>query len=264
MPLKGILLVVRPPLALLGFLSPTALLSWTGQPLTLKSLLLITAIGFGNISFTTLNEYKDRDVDVINKPWKPIPSGLVSKSTVEKIIIASFLISFSSLVALKDPFYIALGLIGYTASFVYNYLRKDVVGNMFSGTAYGIAALMCVYPKYLLFPLFFGMFVISFNMLVQYQDLMADKTAGVITAPQQLGKTGTCLASITLASLSFITASILYIERPSLALTAFLTSLALLIFSGIVIDRKDVIEWAVRRLGRLLLIVGFVLMLFGL
>jgi len=222
-------------------------------------------IGFGNISFTTLNELHDVEVDRINKPHKPLPSGIVTLRAAKTIIIASFIVSIISLISLKSLLYITMGFVIYVAAFIYNYVRKDLVGNLFLGIAYGTASLMCVYPKYLLFTLAFAIFTVSFNILVQYQDLVAERTVGIITAPQQLGRHGTATVSFLLAIINFIVLYLLYQQTMYFPILVFMTIPPLLVIASFSIYFNfplSIIEWTNRRISRAILIIAFVTMLF--
>jgi len=198
MTLMGYIKVMRPPLTILGLLASLALVLWSGKPLLYEGLLIILAISLGNAGYTTMNEVVDVDVDAKNKPWKPLPSG---QADFEKVLVISSVLiatSFCTIIILTicyGLFYL-IGLLGLAFSHVYNVLRKDLLGNICMSGVYGIAALMSLYPKYPLFSVAFAMLTFAFNLAVQYQDLEAERTAGVVTAPQQLGRIGTCLSRV--------------------------------------------------------------------
>jgi len=229
----------------------------------MKGILLTLAIGFGNMCFTTLNEYVDYEVDKVSKPWKPLPSGIVTLKTTKAIIVVSFIVSLISLISLRSMFYIAIGFIGYIASFMYNYVRKDLVGNLFLSIAYGTASLMCLYPKYLTFSLAFAIFTVSFNILVQYQDMVIERAIGIITAPQQLGKHGTVIVSSLLSIINFVILCLLYSETMYTPILLLMAIPPLLMIASLSIHfglPLSIIEWTNRRISRAILIIAFLLM----
>jgi len=222
---------------------------------------LVSSIGFGNLALTTLNEIMDMETDRINKPWKPLPSGEVSVKAAWISVMVFASISISSLFALmaRDFFY-SIGFIGLLAGLVYNMGRKDILGNLCLGATYGIAALMSSYPKWpqMIFSIPFAIFTVSYNLLVQLQDYYADKTSGVVTAPQQLGKRCIPLSG-ALCSISIILTLWLFSVTMRWFLIIFLLA-NLAVIASLLRPSKRVIEWSQRRLGRLFLTVAFLWM----
>ena len=262
MGLKHYIILLRPPLLILGFLASVALLKWSNNLYDIpKSILIILAIGFGNAAFTTLNELKDVEVDRINKPWKPLPSGKVSKKSAQITIYASLILSVICLILLSvyNLFYLIIGILGLIGGYVYNAVRKDLIGNLFMGLTYGSAAAMSLYPKYLPFSIAFGAFTIAFNLLVQHQDLIAEKTAGVVTAPQQLGRDVTRYVSATLSLISYLIYYYLWYVTGYAPLLLLQLTAILPIFSAMY-PESVVIETINRRITRLFLILGFLWM----
>jgi len=262
--LVGYIKVTRPPLTILGGLAPLALVLWSGKPLVWEGLLIILAVFFGNMGYTMLNEVMDAETDAKNKPWKPIPSGQVD---MEKVLVASVFLagcSLASLIVLGLYFnwFYSVGAWGLLLSHVYNVLRKDVLGNICMSGAYGIAALISLYPKYLEFSLAFALLTFAFNLAVQYQDLEAEKTSGVVTAPQQLGVAGTVFLGALTSVISFMLFARLYEETLYFPLVFFkAASFITLISAGSICVTKPestVHELLNRYLGRIFLLIGFI------
>lgn len=264
--LWAVIRLLRPPLLVLGFIAAYGLLKWSNSCDLVRSGLIVLSLGFGNVAFNILNEIVDKDVDAVNKPWKPLPSGEVSENTAWFLFYLFALASFGSLLTLTffyDLFY-GVGLTGYFTGFIYNGLQKqDLAGNICLGTTYGIAALMATYPKYpqLLFSLCFGLFAISYNVMAQWQDLEADRAMGVVTVPIQLGKLAFSF-SLFLAFLNSILITWLYLQTMRAFLLVFLIVTVLIIFSTLGVKKKDktFLEWVLRRGGRFLLTIGFIWM----
>jgi len=265
----GYLKVLRPPLMILGLIAPLSLYLWSHKTIDFRGILVITAIFTGNLGYTLLNEYIDfqRGTDIVNKPEKPLPSKLVDPEKVlamSSILIATSLCTTIILTIYYGLFYL-VGLLGLAFSHVYNVLRKDLLGNICMSGAYGIAALISLYPKHPLFSLAFTLLVFAFNLAVQYQDLEAERTAGVVTAPQQLERIGTYLLGVILSSWSGYLFCQLAIKTYYLPLIAFIISASLSLASAFSIPfvspESKVQEILNRYLGRLFLFIGFVWMI---
>ena len=263
----GYIKVVRPPLTILGGIAPLALVLWAGKPLVWEGLLIVLAVFFGNMGWTMMNECMDIDVDAKNKPYKPLPSG---QADWEKVFMASlFLIglSFATLIVLSVLFgwFYMVGVLGPVFSYVYNVLRKDLLGNICMAGAYGIAALISLYPRYLIFSLAFALLTLAFNLAVQYQDLEAEKASGVITAPQQLGRVKTSLLGCLFSSLSLGIFLALLGETGYLPLASFIITAVLAMASSVSINYVGAGSMAQeilnRYLGRIFLFAGFIWMI---
>jgi len=263
----GYIKVMRPPLTILGAVASLALVLWAGKPLLYEGLLIILAIFFGNMGYTMMNEVVDADVDAKNKPWKPIPSG---QADFEKALVISSVLIASSfctviILTIRYGLFYLVGILGLVFSHVYNVLRKDLLGNVCMSGAYGIAALMSLYPKYPLFPVAFALLTFAFNLAVQYQDLEAERTAGVVTAPQQLGGIGTCLLGVALSYCSGTLFCLLGMKTGYPPLIAFVISALLSMLSAMSIPfvspESKVQEILNRYLARIFLLVGFIWMI---
>ncbi len=270
MTLLGYVKVSRPPLLLLGFLASISLLTWSGNIQdTTKAILIVSAIGIGNWGMNILNEAHDEPVDKINKAYKPCPSGQVNIAVCMQLgwlfvliscILSIILISFYGIIY-------TVALFGLLMSYVYNFLSRDILGNLAMSTTYAVAAFMSLYPKHLLFVLSFFILTLTFNLLTQFQDRLAEQSKGVITAPLQLGdkRTGQIVILLSLVGMFF---QIQLLQASYVPMTVFFLVFSVLGSVGTSVislsdekKKSNIIENGVRRLGRLLLIIGFGLML---
>lgn len=265
--------VSRPPLLFLGLIASLGLLNWAGhlREDPVRSWFIALTIFLGNWGWNLINELEDKVVDRINKPWKPVPSGRVSERNVDGLatllIFGSFFMNVW-LVAYYDSVYI-LGFPAHLISLVYNIGRKDLLGNICMAATYGIAAFISLYPNHLLFSLAFAMLTLSFNVNTQYQDLNAEKTRGVLTFPQQIDNMNMLNAVLVLESV--LVAPVLlflkiYLDTGYIPLLIFVLTCIIIMISGhsIFLSKKGgkkMVENLTRRLGRLLLIIGFLGML---
>ncbi len=91
----------------LGYASIVGYLLCNGKNLYNMMLLFIAAFLIG-AGANTINDYIDREVDKINKPWRPIPSGMIDPikalyiailTTATGIIISAFLSPLNGIIA---------------------------------------------------------------------------------------------------------------------------------------------------------------------
>lgn len=268
MSLAGYFRVCRPTIIVFSALAPLGLLSWSGNiSLFPKSFLIFLTIFTGSLGWTVFNEIHDLPADRINKPWKPLPSGAVSPEAASKIVELFFIASITTNIILStfDPIYL-VGFIGQVLAFIYNGLVRDFKGNLCLSLAYGVAAFLCLYPKNLMFVPSYFFLILAHNAIVQYQDLIADRAAGVKTLPQELGKSGT---SSLVALCSILGALLFYSSFPNVISILFFVAATLTVGASsytIWIQHEDairVIETHVRKFSRLFQLLGYATMLVG-
>ncbi len=133
MGVKAYIMITRPPNSLLMYVAVIVgvLFSETKTitPIT-ASLAFITAYGLNGASMV-INDYFDRESDAINKPSRPIPSGLITPTNA---ILYSTGLAAAGLVsaALTSFPCLAVASLAYLASFLYNWRvkKKGILGNM--------------------------------------------------------------------------------------------------------------------------------------
>lgn len=74
-----------PVLTVLGATAGFALLATRGTPAGLELVRLLLAMLGGQVVIGAVNELVDADLDAASKPWKPIPSGLVSRRGARRL-----------------------------------------------------------------------------------------------------------------------------------------------------------------------------------
>ncbi|MEN3038249.1 MAG: geranylgeranylglycerol-phosphate geranylgeranyltransferase [Candidatus Kryptonium sp.] len=136
-----------------------------------------------------INDYFDVEIDKVNKPSRPIPSGLISKRfalllyfvlTISGLFFASFLNEVAFLIAFFSVFVI----------FLYSYKLKGVplVGNFtvafMTGLAFVFAGSVVGNFKDSVFPFVFA-FLINFGreIVKDIEDMEGDRKAGIKTFP---------------------------------------------------------------------------------
>jgi len=271
MTLIGYLKVSRLPLLLIGLLGPLACLNWIGALWTepFKSFLLILTIFSANWAWNLYNELHDQEVDAINKPWKAFPSRQVDECNVIVMFLVLLLASLILNVLLIGFFgvFYSVAFLAHVTAFIYNGWRKDLLGNICEVTTIGLAVFIVMYPQNMLFPLALAIFWFGNALICQYQDLEAEKVAKVLTAPQQLGCFGTALVSLASLFLACGLLCHIYLMSGYYPILVFVvTCVANMVCSVSILCFTEHADWVIenmaRRLGRLLLIIGFLSMMF--
>jgi len=260
--IRGYLKVLRLPLAFLGFWVSLAIVMYTGGLTDLLALVIVFAVMLGNAGYTLLNEYHDREVDKILKPWKPIPSRQVNPEVVEWLgysflfigVVLALYASYGKLIAQS-----LLAVIIY-GGYIYNIAcRRDLLGNVALALTYGCALLLVADIRGRLWDLLplgmaFSFWTFSFNTCVSYQDREGDSKVGRKTIAIQLGKNTRIVAGIT-AIVPFITLT--QITLPLYARSFFVITFLLPLFTSFWLKYSEMIELLCRKLGRLSLILAF-------
>jgi len=164
---------VNPPTALIGFL--------TGF--------------FGTAASMMVNDYVDRHVDAVNKPWKPIPSGAVNPSTalyasIALIVLAVAVNAFASALALTTALVYAVLAYGYS------FLRKHWWSHFIVSAAttapvvYGYALAGAPADKLWFTALYAATIFLATTgreVVKAVMDMEGDKAYGYVTLPVKYG-----------------------------------------------------------------------------
>ncbi len=182
--------------------------------LTFFSMALITSAGF------SLNDYFDRESDVVIKPKRPIPSGALSLKQVVAISILLFVVGLS-LAALINQLSLIILLIDSVLLVVYSAFIKrksgfaaNILVGILTGTAflYGEAVTLglgIISPSSLtlaslsLYPIACG--TIGGNILRDILSLEGDSKVGYPTLPQKVGNA----SAVKIAAAFFIATGVL-------------------------------------------------------
>lgn len=270
MTLTGYLKVTRPPLLILGVVASLGLLSWNGQLHTdpLRSVLIVCTVASANLGWTLRNEVSDIHIDRIKKPSRPLPSGDADYYTVAgfSFLILYISLGFNAWLGIFYHWAYFMGLLGHAGAWVYNCVRKDLVGNICMATTYGVAAFLSLYPHHLLFCIPWSLFTIAHNLNNQHQDWKADQEAGSYTVPQQLGAPKTFALSWGLLTVACVLFFHIFKNTGYYPLLFFMvvTVTTMVSSMSMLLHRRTahyIVEYVARGLGRALLIIGFLAML---
>ncbi len=158
-----------------------------------------TIIGAGTYA---INDYFDREVDAINKPWRPIPSGLVSARTAYIASISMLCIGTALSLAIT-PLSFVIAALASILAYAYSWKLKRllIVGNL---TVSFSAALSLVYggaatpnPVPALVPALYAFLInLGREFLKGIEDVEGDRAYGVETLATRFGTRVAYVASL--------------------------------------------------------------------
>ncbi|MFH1474083.1 MAG: UbiA family prenyltransferase [Candidatus Aenigmatarchaeota archaeon] len=199
------------PLALSGLFVGIAV---SGGLLDFNVLLAFISAVFLIGGFNTFNGVTDFKIDLINKPFRPIPSGKIKK--IEAIIYSILLYALGILIAyyLTTEYFIVY-LIGVTISILYSLplinLRKRFLINSLTVTIlYALIfplagwALMPANPIPIYILTFLFIFGFGLSITKDFEDFIGDKTYAVETVPVRYGIKKSARISSILLLTSFV------------------------------------------------------------
>jgi geranylgeranylglycerol-phosphate geranylgeranyltransferase len=216
MRLAGFFIITRPVNSFVaGLASIIAYLIDTGTVIP-ESLLLFFIVALITAAGNVINDFFDAEIDAINRPDRPIPSGAVSRGAARGFAITLFLAGilvsfFTNPLCIGIAIFNALLLIAYAAKLK----RTPLIGNivvaylsasifLFGGALNGIDGLIRIIPVAAI--TFFAM--LSRELLKDAEDVEGDRAGGADTVPIRIGIKKTsefaCITAVLAVAASFI------------------------------------------------------------
>lgn len=202
--------ILRPGNALMGAIS-IILVAIIDKTLSIPIILAMIAVFFETAAGNVINDYFDYNIDLVNKPERPIPSGRISLKNGKNYAyflflagtICGFLISY--LTNNWIPFIIVL--IADVILYLYAYKLKatPLIGNLAVGFMTGFGFVFGGFtinnPDIVITSIFLGFFAFVMTtareIVKDIEDVEGDKKDGAKTLPILIGKkTPAILASI--------------------------------------------------------------------
>lgn len=160
---------------------------------TVMLLLFVAAFAIGSSS-NILNDYYDLPIDLINKPWRPLPSGLISAKTAYAVAIVLAIVGITASATIS----IVNGLIAFTAfmlSYAYSrYLKRMLIlGNVTIAflscltIVYGGVASKSVGINVIIASVFAFLLNLGREFIKGIEDIEGDRRFGVRTLAAVLG-----------------------------------------------------------------------------
>jgi geranylgeranylglycerol-phosphate geranylgeranyltransferase len=195
MRLAGFVTITRPVNSLVaGLAAIIAYLIDTGTVIP-ESLLLFFIVALITAAGNVINDFFDAEIDAINRPDRPIPSGAVSRGAARgfavTLFLAGILISFfTNPLCVGIAIFNTILLIAYAAklkstpligNIVVAYLAASIF--LFGGALNGVEGLIRIIPVAAI--TFFAM--VSRELLKDAEDVEGDSTGGADTVPLRIG-----------------------------------------------------------------------------
>lgn len=212
-----------------------------------KTLLALLALVFVNAGGNNLNSIFDAQIDAINKPYRPIPRGVLTRREVG-LFSGALLVSAFSLSLFFNPTFQVIVIALITVTVLYSTppirLKKRLwINNLSQASARGVLGVLAAWSIYSsITEEAVGMSLVLFSFILWAQtskdivDLPGDRSFGVKTLPVVYGMTGTYRIMSCMAPLPFATTTILIFLKclpVETFLTFFLLPLVLYIPRGV-------------------------------
>jgi geranylgeranylglycerol-phosphate geranylgeranyltransferase len=196
---------------LLGVYFGSDISAFLSPPVLRAALVVALIVSYGFV----INHYRDVDVDSLNNPGRPIPSGRISRHTAA-IIALMLVICALTVVLTLNLLLIAIALLNIILSTLYSYYLKNTVllgnatiaylnasivvyGNLVVGIPTHATLILCVLTF---------LYVLAQEILYTVQDRDGDAQIGLRTAATYLG-TASSLYLFRLFALGFVVVALL-------------------------------------------------------
>ncbi|MDD1697816.1 MAG: geranylgeranylglycerol-phosphate geranylgeranyltransferase [Methanoregula sp.] len=195
MRLAGFVTITRPVNSFVaGLAAIIAYLIDTGTVIP-ESLLLFFIVALITAAGNVINDFFDAEIDAINRPDRPIPSGAVSRGAARgfavTLFLAGILVSFfTNPLCVGIAIFNTILLIAYAAklkstpligNIVVAYLAASIF--LFGGALNGVEGIIRIIPVAAI--TFFAM--VSRELLKDAEDVEGDRTGGADTVPLRIG-----------------------------------------------------------------------------
>ena len=215
--------ILRPGNALMGAIA-IVLVAIIDRSFTLPIILAMLAVFFETAAGNVINDYFDYNIDLINKPERPIPSGRISLKAGRNYgyllfllgTICGFLISF--LTSNWIPF--AIVLIADVVLYLYACKLKStpLIGNLTVGFMTGFGFVFGGFainnPTIILTSIYLGFFAFVMTtareLIKDIEDMEGDKSEGAKTLPILYGEKPTAILAVILIIIDCALCPLLY------------------------------------------------------
>ncbi len=223
------------------------------SPLAILITALVSAGGY------IINDYFDIDIDSVNKPWRPLPSGLIKAKTAYLVSLTLlFVPPFFAL--LIGPYAFAIAMLVAVMLYYYSKTlkRRGLSGNVvvaFSSAMsimFGAISVCEVQGCNLLLPTLASIMTFSLTIAREFikgvEDYVGDKAGGALTLAVRKGYRFASLAAVIFSLLALVNAFLLYffgLDLLFLVLTSIGGMIALL--SSLFVYEAKSLEESIKR-----------------
>ena len=272
--------ILRPGNALMGAIA-IVLVAIIDRSFTLPIILAMFAVFFETAAGNVINDYFDYNIDLINKPERPIPSGRISLKAGRNYgyllfllgTICGFLISF--LTSNWIPF--AIVLIADVVLYLYACKLKStpLIGNLTVGFMTGFGFVFGGFainnPTIILTSIYLGFFAFVMTtareLIKDIEDMEGDKSEGAKTLPILYGEKPTAILAVILIIIDCALCPLLYYNHifGFYYLIVIAIAVILFLYSAILIIRNQDRQTAGKasKYLKIGMLVAFVSFIFG-
>ncbi|WP_405287146.1 UbiA family prenyltransferase [Methanobrevibacter sp.] len=272
--------ILRPGNALMGAIA-IVLVAIIDRSFTLPIILAMLAVFFETAAGNVINDYFDYNIDLINKPERPIPSGRISLKAGRNYgyllfllgTICGFLISF--LTSNWIPF--AIVLIADVVLYLYACKLKStpLIGNLTVGFMTGFGFVFGGFainnPTIILTSIYLGFFAFVMTtareLIKDIEDMEGDKSEGAKTLPILYGEKPTAILAVILIIIDCVLCPLLYYNHifGFYYLIVIAIAVILFLYSAILIIRNQDRQTAGKasKYLKIGMLVAFVSFIFG-
>ena len=246
--------ILRPGNALMGAIS-IILVAIVDKTISIPIILAMIAVFFETAAGNVINDYFDYNIDLVNKPERPIPSGRISLKNGKNYAyflflagtVCGFLISY--LTNNWIPFIIVL--IADVILYLYAYKLKTtpLIGNLAVGFMTGFGFVFGGFtinnPDIILTSIFLGFFAFVMTtareIVKDIEDVEGDKKDGARTLPILIGKKTPAILATILIIVDCALCPLLYVYHifGTLYLIIIAIAVILFIYSAILILKSQ-------------------------
>jgi geranylgeranylglycerol-phosphate geranylgeranyltransferase len=167
-------------------------------------LLLLAATALATAAGNVINDWFDRDIDAINKPGRPLPSGIVTGRSA--IALYVLLLAALAVTAALLPWAQGVWVAGwvvllhwYSQYFKRRYLAGNLLVSAIAGSGFALGAFAAGDWRIGVLPaLFTFFFVLGRELVKDAEDVAGDGACGARTVPVVSGRESTLVASAVL------------------------------------------------------------------
>ena len=235
--------ILRPGNALMGAIS-IILIAIIDKTISIPIVLAMITVFFETAAGNVINDYFDYNIDLVNKPERPIPSGRISLENGKRYAyllfaagtVCGFLISY--LTANWIPFIIVL--IADVVLYLYAYKLKatPLIGNLAVGFMTGFGFVFGGFtinnPSIVMTSIFLGFFAFVMTtareIIKDIEDVEGDRKDGARTLPILIGKKKPAILATILIIIDCALCPLLYIYHIFGALYLVIIAVAVMIF----------------------------------
>lgn len=272
--------ILRPGNALMGAIA-IILIAIIDKTISIPLVLAMLAVFFETAAGNVINDYFDYNIDLINKPERPIPSGRISLNAGRNYgyllfllgTVCGFLISY--ITSNWIPFIIVL--ISDVILYLYAYKLKTMplIGNITVGFMTGFGFVFGGFtlnnPTIILTSLYLGFFAFVMTtareLVKDIEDMEGDKTEGAKTLPILYGEKITAALAVILIIIDCTLCPILYFNHIFGFYYLIVIAIAVLLFlySALLIGKNQDRQTAgkVSKYLKIGMLIAFVAFVFG-